>query len=295
MKGNVAEVQFFIPDTVIYHGGCYDGLTAAWLVWRSFPDAGINFLPATYSGELPIPEPRSRVLMVDFSYPREQMIELDDALDEFLVLDHHKTAREACEGLDFCEFDMARAGCQMTWDWLASMLDAMDRQDLQRRSRPWLVEHVADRDLWRLALPDTPAVHAYYTSVEMTFEAWEELHHTDFDVVLSGGRAIRRSIDRYCEKVGAERILISTTWGKAFLVNAPYLNASALAHWLVTSFEFSWAVAWFQRADRLFQYSLRSSDEGQDVSEIAKHYGGGGHHGAAGFESKMPPWELWRP
>jgi len=30
-------------------------------------------------------------------------------------------------------------------------------------------------------------------------------------------------------------------------------------------------------------FSLRSTDEGMDVSEIAKQYGGGGHAHASGF------------
>ena len=30
-------------------------------------------------------------------------------------------------------------------------------------------------------------------------------------------------------------------------------------------------------------FSLRSSDDGADVAEVAKQYGGGGHRNAAGF------------
>jgi nanoRNase/pAp phosphatase (c-di-AMP/oligoRNAs hydrolase) len=31
-------------------------------------------------------------------------------------------------------------------------------------------------------------------------------------------------------------------------------------------------------------FSLRSSDDGADVAEVAKQYGGGGHRNAAGFK-----------
>ncbi len=41
---------------------------------------------------------------------------------------------------------------------------------------------------------------------------------------------------------------------------------------------------YFDRADGKRQWSLRSSPDGVDVSEIAKLYGGGGHKNAAGFE-----------
>jgi nanoRNase/pAp phosphatase (c-di-AMP/oligoRNAs hydrolase) len=30
-------------------------------------------------------------------------------------------------------------------------------------------------------------------------------------------------------------------------------------------------------------FSLRSSDDGEDVAEVAKQYGGGGHRNASGF------------
>ena len=36
------------------------------------------------------------------------------------------------------------------------------------------------------------------------------------------------------------------------------------------------------------QFSLRSTEEGADVSEIAKMYGGGGHKHAAGFKVSLP-------
>ena len=41
---------------------------------------------------------------------------------------------------------------------------------------------------------------------------------------------------------------------------------------------------YFDRADGKRQWSLRSTDEGVDVSEIAKVHGGGGHKNAAGYE-----------
>ena len=50
------------------------------------------------------------------------------------------------------------------------------------------------------------------------------------------------------------------------------------------------AAGYFQRADRKWQFSLRSR-EGFDVSEVAKKYGGGGHAPAAGFEVTILPWE----
>ena len=279
-------MKYFRPDSVIYHGGCYDGFTSAWLLWKFFPDA--EFLPATYGK--PLPEPLGKnVLMVGFSYPRSRLETLAENCNNFLVLDHHKTAREALDGLDYAVFDMERAGCQMVQEWL---LEGGFKGNRSLCDDTWLIDHVADRDLWRLDLPDTPFVHAYYSSVPMTFQAWSELAAMDKEDVVKLGKAIRQAIDRYCEKVGAEAIDSWTPWGNVLVVNAPYLNASELASWLLDTGPYCWSVAWFQRSDGRFQYSLRGR-RGFDVAEVAKAHGGGGHAGAAGFDSAVPPWELW--
>lgn len=281
-------MNHFRPDSVIYHGSCYDGFTSAWLLWRAFGD--IEFLPAVYGKTLPEPSGKN-VLMVDFSYPRDRLEELNERCDNFLVLDHHKTAQAALEGLDYAVFDMKRAGCQMVLDWLSVSIKRAPHLTNIESIAGWLVDHVADRDLWKLELPDTPFVHAYYTSVPMTFEAWSELAAMELAAVCRLGQAIRQSIDRYCEKVGAEAIDIWTPWGATSIVNAPYLNASELASWLLGRGPYPWSVAWFQRGDGRFQYSLRGREF--DVSEVAVACGGGGHAGAAGFDSEMPPWKLW--
>ena len=66
------------------------------------------------------------------------------------------------------------------------------------------------------------------------------------------------------------------------IVNAPYINISELVGKLAETAPF--ALGWFQRADGLYAYSLRSrGPDGVDVSEIAKKYGGGGHRNSAGF------------
>jgi nanoRNase/pAp phosphatase (c-di-AMP/oligoRNAs hydrolase) len=46
-------------------------------------------------------------------------------------------------------------------------------------------------------------------------------------------------------------------------------------------------LCWFDRADGKRQYSLRSDEQGVDVSEVAKQFGGGGHKHAAGFALGM--------
>ena len=268
---------------VIYHADCYDGFTAAWIADRAF-EGRCELFPAKYGEEPPWDLARDRkTFVIDFSYPREQMLRLNEIADGLEVLDHHKTAQADCEGLEFCTFDMERSGAGMAWDRFFLPL-----------ARPVWIECVEDRDLWRLKHPATKAIHAYLTSTPMTLEDWSKLHEMEWEQIADGGLAILRSIERYCEKMAdSARGLI--LWGcPAQVVNAPYLNSSELCNYLLEGDDepLSIAVAYYQRRDRQWQFSLRAKRGGTDVSAIAKRFGGGGHAAAAGFVQPQLPVEL---
>lgn len=264
-----------MTELVIYHGKCYDGFTAAWVARQAMPDC--ELFEGFYGEEPPYDKARERhVYVVDFSYPREHMEKLNaytGMTGSLTVLDHHKTAREACIGLPFCEFDMERSGAGMTWDYF------MDPP------RPWLVDRVEDRDLWRFAKSSTKEAHAYLTSLPMTMRMWDLAMSEDPARIIEQGAAIRRSIDQYCEKAAQEARLIDIDGLHVAAVNVPYQNASEMADVLLRDHPAChMSMGYFQRADGKWQYSLRSRTD-FDVSEVAKRFGGGGHAQAAGFET----------
>jgi uncharacterized protein len=65
------------------------------------------------------------------------------------------------------------------------------------------------------------------------------------------------------------------------VANLPYTLSSDAGHLMAQNEPFA-ACYWDTPDGRVF--SLRSSDAGQDVSAVAKSYGGGGHRNAAGFQ-----------
>lgn len=65
------------------------------------------------------------------------------------------------------------------------------------------------------------------------------------------------------------------------VANLPYTLSSDAGHLMAQGEPFA-ACYWDTPAGRVF--SLRSSDAGEDVSAVAKTYGGGGHRNAAGFQ-----------
>lgn len=258
---------------IIYHGSCYDGFTAAWVARKVYGDEA-DYQPAIYGQ--PLTETRNRtVYMLDFSYPRPVMVEMALGADSALCLDHHATAKEALEGLNWCVFDMNRSGARMAWDWF-----------FPNEEVPWLLLYIEDRDLWRGRYGRaTECAHAYMASIPMTFEHWDRAFAMKVTDLLDLGSAVLSYQEVWREKACKEAIRGTLDGVVAVFLNVPYQNFSETAHELLLQHhEAQVAVGWFQRKDGKFLFSLRSREDGPDVSQIAKARGGGGHPHASGFE-----------
>jgi oligoribonuclease NrnB/cAMP/cGMP phosphodiesterase (DHH superfamily) len=256
-------------NLIIYHAACPDGFTAAWAAQLHLP-GDCELFPGYYGADPPDVTDRD-VWIVDFSYKREVLLRLHSEARSLRVLDHHKTAEAELEGLDFCTFDMERSGAGITWDELSG-----------GQKRPWLIDYMEDRDLWRWALPDSKAVAAYVMAHPYDLDTWDELCGSDLSGAVRGGQAVMMKINAYCHAMEAN--VYRRNFGgreNVPIVNAPQVMISDLLHHIAERND-GFAVGWWFRQDGLYQYSLRSIGD-FDVSEIATAHGGGGHKNAAGF------------
>lgn len=270
---------------VIYHGGCFDGFTAAWIV-RRFVDgwADAEFHPGKFGVDPPDCTGLD-VLVVDFSYPRSQMLKVSEQAHSIRVLDHHASARERLEGLPFCTFDMERSGAGLTWD------------ELVGGDRPWLVDVIEDRDLWRFRHGDrTRHAMARIASVPMDWANWDAFHAATWGDVAGQGQAIQDYIDRYGARAREQKTIEVIDGYEVPCINVPYMNCSDhVTALLEESPDAPFAAGYFRRGDGRWQFSLRSNGGEFDVSEVAARYGGGGHRGAAGFDVGSLPWLVPTP
>jgi len=290
---------------VIYHGGCFDGFTAAWVFHSLRGDA--DFHPARY-GEDP-PDCKGRdVWVLDFSYPRDVMKKIIVSSAKTMVFDHHKTAEAALNGIldeiavsgvqrgnsDKIVFDMNRSGAGITYDELEEA-DQKKRGFKTPRFNDeramWLVDYIEDRDLWKQRLFRTQAVTAWIASVPMTFENWQDIYNLGRDLVADRGDFVLQYMFQYGTKA-LEQAKTENIGGYIVpTVNLPYMNCSEYVGRLALRFpESPFAAGYFRRNDGRWQFSLRSRGE-FDVSEVAKEFGGGGHAGAAGFDVAILPWQ----
>ncbi len=264
-------------DLCVYHDECSDGLAAALAVKKSFDDHNISieFITAQYGDSPPIVKDKD-VIIVDFSYPRDVLLEMKDEARSLFVIDHHKTAQEALEGLDFCIFNMNKSGAVLTWEFF-----------YPDRPIPQLFLYVQDRDLWQWKLPQSKEVSAALRSYKPFFSEWEPfLDDAVLHNLKSEGKAILRYQQRQIEMVLSRKPELMLIGGH----EVPCINSTTLISEIGNelSQKYPFAVCYFDTNDGKRVFSLRSSDNGIDVSEIAKLYGGGGHFNAAGFTVKRP-------
>ncbi len=264
----------------IYHAFCADGFGAAWVVRRELGD--VEFFGASYGQEPPDVTGRD-VIMVDFSYKRPVIEKMRRTAASILILDHHKTAQEDLRGLPtpddqyFREnmgvaalFDTDRSGAGITWDYFNP-----------GQPRPPLIDRLEDRDLWRFKFSDTRAVQANVFSYPYEFDVWDRLMQTDLSVLRIEGEAIERKHHKdVAELVGASQRTMVIGGHTVPVANLPYTLTSDAGHLMCQGQPFA---ACYIDTPKGRTFSLRSTDAGVDVSEIAKAYGGGGHRNAAGF------------
>lgn len=283
------------PDVCIYHAPCQDGFTAAWAIWRRWPD--VEFIPGVY-GQGPPDVAGKHVLIVDFSYKNSVLRELGRKARTVTILDHHKSAQADLAAFATDEllplemresvaalagdlpiqalFDMSRSGAMLAWEYAFFATPA-----------PRLVRHVQDRDLWRFELKGSREICADLFSRPYSFEEW---HDAFVDLGSGTGWNNRfvagQAIERKHHKDVAELLRMSTRemiigGQRVKVANLPYTLSSDGANVLAEGVPFG--ACYYDNSEGRRVFSLRSQEGGADVSTIASAYGGGGHARASGF------------
>lgn len=266
------------PDLCIYHGGCDDGFGAAYAVWR-LHGADVDYHAGVY-GVAPPDVTGLDVAIVDFSYKRPMMIDLASKARSILVLDHHKTAQADLDGLSAecpnvtVEFDMNRSGAVMAWQHF--------NHDLEL---PKFFEYLQDRDLWTKKLPGVDEFTAALRSYPQNFKEWDRLCKGSVVDLIEEGMSIQRYFRGLVEQAKKHAFIRDIGGHKVPVVNASMFMSSEVAGELSEGHPFA---AVYAETEKGIIWSLRSRENGVDVSEVAKRFGGGGHKHAAGFTVPRP-------
>lgn len=278
---------------VLHHANCLDGMTAAWVVWLAHSRRAALY-PVSYGAPPPKIDTGATVYIVDFSYSRQELLEMAKTAKAVTVLDHHKTAQAALSdwpdkpfNLEIV-FDVNRSGAQIAWDHMFSPA-----------TRPYLVDTVGDRDLWKFERGDTRALTAFLYSRPQEIEAWHRYakgfkDRSTRSLYTQLGEALLEQRDKLANEMVAAGVRYMSLAGVKGIpcVNAPNSISSEVGELLLSLFPAAPCAASYYDAPEGLRYSLRSQDNRVDVGELARKLGGGGHRNAAGFT--MPHYSLTR-
>jgi oligoribonuclease NrnB/cAMP/cGMP phosphodiesterase (DHH superfamily) len=280
---------------ICYHAPCQDGIAAAWAAYKRFGKRA-RYIPASHvrarevAKEIADTAIGKHVFVLDFSFSPEDVELIQSSAASLVILDHHISAAKSLSGHSCAFFDMERSGAGIAWDYFHPGI-----------SRPHLIRHIEDRDLWRFKHVGTKEFSAWLSTKPLTLQSVDDLSESlegipdYYQKSISAGIAMLEYQDYLVERICKNQ----TTYGKMDVYDrVPFVCSgvlqSEIGNYLVSKEDecFPIAVIWSppgSKGDK-YIYSLRSSEV--DVSLIAKRFGGGGHRLAAGFSSHMNPEEI---
>lgn len=257
---------------ILYHANCPDGFGAAYAAWKKFGNDA-EYIPVKH-GESP-PDMKygwdTEIYIVDFSYPRDILIEMYGTGSRLMVLDHHKTAHKESGDLGFVHFDMNRSGAVIAWEYFHPNIEV-----------PQLLLHIQDRDLWQWQLEETETVLAGLDSYKQSFDVWDSLSSKLWRLQESGIPIVR------VHRKHVQQLVDNAYWGwigdyNVPMVNVPYMYGSDVCAELLARHPGAlFSAYYFDENSDIQQVGLRGRGD-FDVSIVAKSFGGGGHHDASGF------------
>ncbi len=297
------KFDFSKVDVCIYHKNCNDGFCAAYVLYSHLKSIGrktssVEFIAASHTDksidEIVDKIEGKSVLIVDFSYDKETLLEMASIASDILVVDHHKTAMDDLKDLSFAVFDMSKSGAGLLWD----LINGPD-------SRMRLINIVEDRDLWKWEVPCSREITRYINLLPYDFEVWDKLaadlettsgflditdksfllteyHNALVKNVGDYSRLAELHIDNVCVKV------------RLITVGVKGLISDSCDYVLQNTDDVDVVCCYTVLPTGDISVSVRSRPS-FDSSFISKSFGGGGHAQSSGFGRKKKdgfPWVL---
>lgn len=281
-------------DVVLYHGKCTDGFASAFCVWlysnQNYEiDVAnkIEYISCTHSTNAILDDKfiqkliGKNILMCDFSYKYDLLVQIIEVANSFMILDHHKTAELDLDKIpsELKVFDMKRSGAVITWNFL-----------FPDTPLPKVLQHVQDRDLWTKIIEGTDEFTTYISEQTLTFELFESLLSEEklTSAITYGANWLEYKKSLVAK--GAKRAYECIQKINNKLMIVLYVSSipeftSDIGNKVFEFFPLGDFSAVFSHGleNNMTYFSLRSMDDRQDVSVIAKQCGGGGHRNASGM------------
>jgi len=280
-----------LKTLVLYHANCTDGAGAMWAAWKHFADdakyIAVGHQSKKQDNILKRCRNADRIFMCDMMLELVDIKMILDAGTEVNILDHHHSNIEQLHastlladypGLlkDFT--DLERSGAGITWD------------HFHGGSRPAIIDYIEDFDLWHWRMPDGASIHTYLSQFNWRSKQLIIDRFNAFEKMTPGHMAAKGAplyefkmhlMSRNLKQVGRAKVSVVLPTEFSRMVTTyivPILNANQFISEtgnLMAQGE-SFAIIWQVMKNGTVRLSLRSDDDGADVSLITRHLGDGG-------------------
>jgi len=268
----------------IYHSKDLDGFTSGAIIKKKYPEAIL--IGYDYGDKIKLKIKNEPIIMADVSFPMEKMFEISKSSNNQLTwIDHHISAINKYENFEhknFCNAILKNgiSACELTWNYLFPKIEM-----------PLAVKLLGEYDTWRnqdiynwenMVLPFQFGMKLYCNGPEnFPVEVF-----TDINLVYSiinEGKIILKYQNQIneiqCKKSSFE---FDFCGFKAICLNGGGFNSDVFKsvfkeekHDIMIPFQFN---------GKKWNFSLYTTKDNVDCSELAIRMGGGGHKKAAGFE-----------
>lgn len=268
---------------ILYHKACPDGFASAYVAWTilgDYTETGevIKYLPVSYYDKTPNIK-NGKILVCDFSFNETETKKLIKNNELYYNIDHHITAIENLKNIDdkYKYFDVNHSGAILTWKYFYPGIEP-----------PVFLNYIEDYDLWKFDYEETRAFNAVLKEIPYNFKDWHNFKDKEYlDNIIDKGKIIieyQNSVIKFQLKhVCVRNQIIDNKNLKIAYLNTNFL-INEIANTAVNQLDCDFCVIYsFDEKNNFTRFSLRSCDNKEDVSNIAKFLGGGGHRNASGL------------
>lgn len=256
---------------VIYHAHCPDGMASAWCAWKKFGESA-TYLPCSDRKNPPEGLIDKEVYILDFSYPREVLKDLDQKNKKLVILDHHISTKDDVLSVQGGVFNIEKSGAGLSWEYFCG------------GEMPKLLVHIQSKDIG-LKLDEDTELSERVIATPFTFQDYEEIitkFEHDAEKVIQEGKIINLFTKQIFDMVLEDYEMITFEGHTMPSINIT-LPLTTKSQALTLLYRKIPPIAMAYRYENGFwKISLRS-DGSVDCSALASKYGGGGHKGSAGF------------
>lgn len=272
---------------VIYHADCPDGFAGAFAAWKKFGNKA-EYFPVGHGDDVPANLKNKEIYIVDFSLPKENLVELIKNNKRVTGIDHHESVENETKLTYKYSYSNKSSGAVLAWKYFHP-----------GKPVPKMFKYIEKIDLGKYEDKSAKAAGVLIESFGFDFKKWDKLID-DFNspkslkLRIEQGKIILAYENTLINDIIKSAELVKFSGHKAYAVNLPKLpiNFKSKIALALMEKEVPVVVLWRNKG-KIVTVSLRSQ-KNVNTLKIAQKYGGGGHQQSSGFSlpaDKPLPWK----